>query len=186
MESDHIGVGSRLFCTAAPSLDVGVSLKPGDFQQRLMAVQVLAVEVKPIRILVPNPAMTGHALQELAWETVRANEFPDRPSRLSCLFFWRTEGQARDFHSRRPWPTGLYEAEVTRCDSVFVADMNRISYFEKAETVESMFKRARRYWSNVCTEGEVLLRGDACVTRVLEKGRPVCQPPAVAAGMPAV
>jgi hypothetical protein len=106
---------------------------------------------------------------ELAWEVVRLHEFPNRPSRLDCLFLWKKEEVARDFHSRRPWPTGLYEVEVVECSRVFVANMGLISYFEDSETIASMFERARRYWrtESMDEDGEILMEGIVRVVRIL-------------------
>lgn len=162
-----VASGSRLFCTAAPDLPAGAILKPGDFRQRMMDKIVLRLEEG--EVIAPDPAETGVTMMELAWEVVRLREFPDRPSRLDCLYLWEREAKARDFHSRRPWPTGLYEVEVIECHRVFVADMNLISYFEEPETVASLMNRARRYWAAEPETGsesrEALLEGAARVVR---------------------
>ena len=92
----------------------------------------------------------------MAWENVRLLDFPHRPSRLGCLLFWADEACGRDFYFRRPWPVGLYEVEVIECTRVFVADMNLISYFDKSETIATMWERAKRYWETEVENGEVL------------------------------
>jgi hypothetical protein len=43
----------------------------------------------------------GHTLLEMVWETVRLREYPDRPSRLGCLFLWMSEAEARAWHHRK-------------------------------------------------------------------------------------
>lgn len=169
MTTTEIRIGSHLFCTAAMELIPGTLLKPGNFRQRLLDRIVIQVQAHPRRVTVPDPARTGSSLLELAWETVRLREFPHRPSRLDCLFLWRKEETARDFHSRRPWPTELYEVEIVQCARVFAANMGLISYFEDSETMASMFERARRYWRTESTDedGEVLMEGTAQIVRVL-------------------
>jgi hypothetical protein len=170
MVHPEISLGTRLFCTAACNLTPNTILEPGTFQQQVFDRLVIQVQTNPTQVIVPDAAWTGSIMSELAWEVIRLWEFPHRPSRLDCLFFWQGEEKARSFHSRRPWPTGLYEVEVIGCSRVFVADMNLISYFEKAETVRSMFARARRYWAAEVSDGEVLLEGKARIVRVLSSG----------------
>ena len=113
---------------------------------------------------------------ELAWETVRLREFPDRPSRLDSLFLWETEERARAFFSRRTWPTGLYEVEVLDCRRVFVANMDLISHFAEPETIATLMDRSRRYWTEepeaTFTGREVLLEDTARVLRVIEAAGP--------------
>ena len=59
---------------------------------------------------------------ELVWEVVRLREFPQRPSRFDCMFFWQTESDARNWLSFRTWPASLYEVEVIENRSSFIAD----------------------------------------------------------------
>lgn len=157
-----------MFCTAAPNLALGTLLLPGEFGRR-QAERVLYTKAGV------DPAWAGVALMEMTWEVVRLREFPERPSRLSCLFLWENEAQARDFYSRRPWPAGLYEVQVEQCARVLVADMDLISYFDNGETTASLMDRARRYWKgriNVDVDGawEVLLEGTARVFACLTPG----------------
>lgn len=160
--------GSELYCTAAPDLAPGTILRAGAFSDRLCRQVVVTVKKDPVRLEIPEPGMTGMALLELSWEYVRSTEFPELPSRLACLFLWPSEEQARDFHSRRPYKTGLYRVVVEELQGVFVADMNHISYFKDVETVGTMIERARAYWSTPHETGEVLLDGSVRITEELQ------------------
>lgn len=159
----NLDVGSRLFCTAAPGIVPGATLAPGEFGRR-QEVQVLYSAGKL------NSGWAGASLLELGWEVVRLREFPHRPSRLDCLFLWLDEQVARDFHTRRPWPTTLYEVEITSCTSLFVAPMDLISYFEEGETTATLLARAHRYWIGDPEESgvrEVLIDGAARILRAI-------------------
>ena len=130
------------------------------------------------------------ALREVVWEMVRLREFPDRPSRLDSLFLWSDEEEARAWHYRKhilPPPdspqtdrpttagiAGLYEVEVVACRRACIANMSLISYLNDGETVDSLMKRARRYWrGNIpAAQGEVLLEGSVMVRRNLRSITP--------------
>ena len=120
--STNIAVGSHLFCTAAPGLSIGTLLIP-EFGQRMLDWVVFTQDGIEATGAIPS-------LLELTWEIVRLNEFPERPSRLQCLFLWQQESRARDFASRRPHPVELYEVEIAACSRLLIADMELISYFE--------------------------------------------------------
>jgi hypothetical protein len=161
----------RLYGTAAPCLAAGTLLSLGEFGRRQLERVIVRVVPEAPRVI-PDPLWAGPALLEMAWEIVRLTEFPELPSRLNCMFFWMDEGAARGFHSRRPWPAGLYEVEVVDCARICLADMNLISYFEENESAASMMERARRYWSGElpvqpAVPPEVLLEGTVRVVRGL-------------------
>src|SRR5689334_8717958 len=96
-QRSEIRPGSRLFCTAAPDLAPRTPRTPGEFGGGLLDRVVLQTEDG--QITAPEPGWTGVVMLELAWETVRLREYPDRPGRLDCLFLWETEPKARDFSS---------------------------------------------------------------------------------------
>ena len=170
MAKVEISLGSHLFWSGAAGLPTGTTLKSGNLQREMLNKVAIQVQTASHLVTIPDPASTGALMLELAWETVRLREFPHRPSRLDCVFFWPKEESAQRFHSRRSESTGLYEVEVVECSRVFVANMNLISYFEKSETVASMFERARHYWSTGREDGEVLLEGSARIVAVLNRG----------------
>ena len=153
---ESIEVGSHLYLTAAPGIEVGTRLRGGHFRK--------AVE---------KGIATDHAsILDLVWELVRAREFPSRPCRFDVLFLWQGEAHARAWHhhqdilgpetgSRR----GLYEVEVERISRIWAADMDLISYIGEGETVGELMQRARRYWGSTSTKSdpEILLDGEVRV-----------------------
>ena len=158
--SDGIGLGSHLFCAAAPDLALGTRLT-ADFGQRMLDWVVYTQAGI-------EPAGAIPTLLEMTWETVRLREFAHCPSRLQCLFLWESEDHVRDFASRRPYNVGLYEVEITEISRLLAADMGLISYLEEPETVASMMRRARRYWTADQVNGpEILLEGTAQIVRQL-------------------
>jgi hypothetical protein len=81
-------------------------------------------------------------LVELTLEIVRLRAFPQRPSRLSCMFFW----QEAMMTQRWAWPFGLYAMRVVTCETVFVADMGVLEYSSVAMTRADLLKHVHRYW----------------------------------------
>ena len=177
-----IGVGTRLFLTAAPNLEIGARLTSGHWRKQVVNWPVTRSEADGRFVL----ERLGHqALLEVVWEMVRLREFPDRPRRLDSLFLWSNEEEARAWHYRQhilpppdsPQPgrlkttgvAGLYEVEVVACRRACIANMNLVSYLNDGETVDSLMKRARRYWEGnvAAAQGEVLLEGSVVVRRNL-------------------
>lgn len=158
--SRKIGPGTHLYWSAKSGLCSGTVVRPGDFKNYLMRQVLIEVQTGSPAVTVPNAAETGRAMLELAWETVRQREFPNRPSRFECLFLWPEASAARRFDSHRE-ACELYDVEILECSRAFTADMNLISYFEASETLASMFERARRYWQAERKDehGEILLEG---------------------------
>ena len=76
---ESIDVGSDLYLTAAPGIEVGTRLRGGHF-----------------RDTVEQGVVTDHgSILEIAWELVRLREFPSRPCRFDALFLWPDEVRAR-------------------------------------------------------------------------------------------
>lgn len=158
--SNEIGPGTHLYWSAKSGLRSGAVVGPGDFRSRLIRQVLIEVHTDSLAVTVPDAAEMGRVMMELAWETVRLREFPQRPSRFDCLFLWPKASAARRFDSHRE-ACELYDVEIRECSRAFAADMNLISYFEEFETLESMFERARRYWQAERKDehGEILLEG---------------------------
>ena len=182
MNTGTVGVGTRLFLTAAPDLEIGARLTSGHWRGQVVNWPVARREADRQFVLEP----LGHqALLEVVWEMVRLREFPDRPGRLDSLFLWSNEEQARAWnyhqhilpppdssHADRTTTTGiagLYVVEVVACRRSCLANMGLISYLNDGDTVDSLMKRARRYWqvSTTAAQGEVLLAGSVLVRRNL-------------------
>ncbi len=185
LPADDVVPGSRLFCAGEPGLAPGTVLPPGQFGRRQLAKPILTLQEtqgeglregfdlgpladqvldlsKPRRLSVVHPRQAVGVLGELIWETVRLREFPNRPSRLDCSFFWKDERAARDWLARRTWPSCLYEVEVIECRCVFIADLNKVQFTSGDGTVAAMMDQARRYWSEpgeTSANPEVLLEG---------------------------
>ncbi len=159
---ESIEVGSRLYLTAAPGLQVGTRLRGGHFRK--------AVE---------EGAATDHgSILETVWELVRAQEFPSRPCRFDALFLWQDEAHARAWHHRQTIlgpetgsERGLYQVEVEGVGRIWAADMDLISYIGEGETVGALMQRARRYWGSPSTKAnpEILLGGEVRVRRDLRE-----------------
>lgn len=158
--SNEIGPGTHLYWSAKSGLRSGSVVSPGDFLNHLMRQVLIEVQTETFAVTVPGAAETGRVTMELAWETVRLREFPQRPSRFDCLFLWPEASAARRFDSHRE-ACELYDVEILECSRSFAADMNLISYFEESETLASMFERARRYWQDERKDQhrEILLEG---------------------------
>ena len=187
MNTGTIGVGTRLFLTAAPDLEVGARLTSGHWREQVVNWAVARSATDGQFVLEPHGPM---ALLEVVWEMVRLRELPDRPSRLDSLFLWSNEEKARAWHYRQhilPPPdsphadrpttagiAGLYEVEVVACRRACIANMGLISYLNDGEAVDSLMKRARRYWCGniAAAQGEVLLEGSVVVRRNLRSITP--------------
>lgn len=180
----EIKVGSHLFHVGEPEIPEGSVLSSSAFGSRKLDRLVLAKQHKygedlkacfdmgplaeqtfdlsrPREVDCLDSIRTMSVLGELVWEVVRLREFPGRPSRLDCLFFWQTESKARDWLSFRTWPSALYEVEVIEHRASFLADINRVQFSSQDGTVSGMMDRARTYWTERAgsTKSEVLLEG---------------------------
>ncbi len=157
---ESIEVGSHLYLTAAPGIEIGTRLNGGHF-----------------RDTVEQGVVTDHSsILEIAWELVRMREFPSRPCRFDAIFLWRDEASARGWHYRQGFfdsetssQRGLYQVEVERICQIWAADMNLISYIHDGETVGTLMQRARQYWTSVPNKShpEILLRGQVIVRKNL-------------------
>ena len=157
-----IGVGSQLYLTAAPGIEIGTRLNGGHF-----------------RDTVEQGVVTDHgSILEIAWELVRMREFPSRPCRFDALFLWPDEVRARGWHYRQGFfdsetssQRGLYQVEVERICRIWAADMNLISYIRDGETVGELMQRARQYWESAPSRRtpEILLHGQVIVRNNLRE-----------------
>ena len=178
----QIGVGSRLFLTASPNLEIGTRLPSGHYREKVYN-NTLARRHPDGEFEKVDP----HEFMEFIWEIVRLSEFSHLPSRMDSHFLWDNEDAARWWHHCRhimnfmdsprgyeqrhgdPNLPGLYEVEVVECSRVFAANMNLISYLDDGETFATLMERARQYWRG---EGnahnpEILLEGTVKVCRNL-------------------
>ncbi len=157
-----IKVGSQLYLTAAPDIEIGTRLSGGHFGDT-----------------VEQGVVTDHSsILEITWELVRMREFPSRPCRFDALFLWPDEVRARGWHYRQGFfdsetssQRGLYQVEVERICRIWAADMNLISYIRDGETVGALMQRARQYWKSAPSERtpEILLHGQVRVRKSLRE-----------------
>ena len=86
------------------------------------------------------------ALRELALEEVRQKEFPDRPSRLACLYVAETREEAEKWAGLfAEWGRPTYHVVKLRIRGRrFAADA--CNCFDAACDREENFRPARRYW----------------------------------------
>lgn len=88
------------------------------------------------------------ALRELALEEVRQKEFPDRPSRLACLYVAETREEAEKWAGLfAEWGRPTYHVVKLRIRGrLFAADA--CNCFDATCHREENFRLARRYWEN--------------------------------------
>ena len=184
MHQHHLQPGTRLFCAAAPDLAPGTMLSEGAFGRRVLHRPI--VESTALRgddlarrfdlgpaaaarfdldqsrtILTADPLLALPVLVELTLEIVRQRVFPQRPSRLDCMFFWQDAALAQRWAQQRTWPFGLYAVRVVTCEKVFVADMEALEGSVAAMTTADLLHQAQRYWQEPTQPRvpEVLLEG---------------------------
>ena len=188
----EITVGTHLFHVGAPGIPAGSVLSDPSFGSKQLNRPVLSrqrrqgddlkayfnlgplaeqmFDLSVHRTVICLDGVHGPGvLSELVWEIVRLREFPDRPSRLNCMFFWQTESAARNWLSFRTWPSALYEVEVIEHRASFLTDLNRMELSSQVVTVAGMMDQARIYWAGTAgwDGSEVLLEGRVRVVKWL-------------------
>ena len=162
----EITVGTHLFHVGAPGIPAGSVLSDPSFGSRELNRPVLSRQRRqgddlkayfnlgplaeqtfdlsvPRKVLCLDGIHGPGVLSDLVWEIVRLREFPDRPSRLDCMFFWQTESEARNWLSFRTWPSALYEVEVIEHRASLLTDMNRMELSSEVVAALGMMDQAR-------------------------------------------
>jgi hypothetical protein len=101
--------------------------------------------------------------RELAFESIRAAEFPNSPSRLSCAFVFETLEHANQYKNQfSPW-NPLYEVELVNPDAVsHRAAFNLIKFVgDQTEFLPVVVAWARSYWRGEQIEVPELLTTSA-------------------------
>lgn len=104
-------------------------------------------------------------VRELIMEEVRAAEFPEAPSRQSCLYALESLADFNAWKTALTDPGTLCSLSVT--GTIHVADSNLL--LDESEPLSTTRARARSYWRGEMTADprrEVLIVGDVCVTAV--------------------
>lgn len=105
--------------------------------------------------------------REHVLEQIRTEAFPDKPSRLNCIFLLRTLAEAVRFRDSYT-PLGvIYEVSVnTPHGSMHFGDYNFAERTSNIKFMEGMPKLAREYWSILQSDTvEVLFPGSVTVLR---------------------
>ncbi len=115
---------------------------------------------------------TSVALRELALEKVRADKYPNYPSRMACLYVSKTLEEAEkwfDYFVDLGRPT--YQiVKIRVVGNVFYGDATKC--FDGRPTEKENLVLADKYWKNEkCTESsisEMLVDGDIEVTEIVK------------------
>lgn len=115
---------------------------------------------------------TSVALRELALEKVRANKFPNYPSRMACLYVFKTLKEAEkwfDYFISLGRPTfQIVKLKVN--GNVFYGDAENC--FDARVNEQENLMLAERYWGNKSFNNnsiiEILVDGDIEVVEILK------------------
>lgn len=123
-----------LFHVAPIPLGVGSVIEPGNFG----------------RIIQYHPAGSFLAHREAIYELVRTNEFPDKPSRLSCIFLLPTEEEAITYQQSIAIKDIAYEIEVLqRHSKAHVTYVDLVCGIPDHQIPASqLYASARAYWQS--------------------------------------
>ena|SRR5437868_8328196 len=117
--------------------------------------------------------------REFVFESIRAAEFPNLPSRLSCAFAFEVLDHANQYRSNfSPW-NPLYEVElVDESAPIHRAAFNLIVFPAAQVTfVPVAVELARKYWSGAEVQiVEILTRSALRVKRMVATGAACYQP----------
>jgi len=92
-----------------------------------------------------NPLRHKQAAKEWIYEYIRTNEFPDRPSRLNCVFFCPNQTSADTFGKASRVNHTLYEIKVID-ESAKLLFPNWDMMGQAAASLEEVYSCARDYW----------------------------------------
>ena len=117
-----------------------------------------------------NPWMMA---RELAFELVRATEFPDRPGRFSSAFLFETSDAAQKHRSEQtPWGM-IYEVELSDPQALTFRAAYNLTPYPPPQTAHLpvFVQNARAYWAGEeITTPEILTKSPLRVTGFLSTG----------------
>ncbi|MDP9557145.1 UNVERIFIED_ORG: hypothetical protein J2W65_002786 [Pseudomonas parafulva] len=121
---------------------------------------------RSLRLYTGNEA-NAMLYREHVLEQIRSSEFPDKPSRLNCIFLLRTLEEAIRYRNAYSGFGVIHEVSVNASHvSVHFGDYNFAASTARIEFLEGMPKLAREYWSIVKSDTvEVLFPGSVTVVR---------------------
>lgn len=134
---------------------------------------VMRGEVRPVNLPQDAFNVARHFVvlaRELFWESIRLEEFPDRPSRHRCIWLCPSLENARDWFSR---------LDITKFDYQLLKvsvngrlhKANELLLLGDSEPLEITRSKAREYWQGLQAEGgreEILFEGRMKVLEILE------------------
>jgi len=148
MMSKYYWLSSHLF-------DEGSRIHPGHYG-RVVSSYVLGV-LQPFG---RDAQRLPSALREFVFETIRLQQYPDRPSRLESFFLCETADAATTFlreqgHLRHH--EYLYEVEILDADAaIFKADWEDCE-IRPGETIRQIIDKAKRYWAGARSDKAEIL-----------------------------
>ncbi|QUE90452.1 DUF2441 domain-containing protein [Pseudomonas sp. SCA2728.1_7] len=103
--------------------------------------------------------------REYVLEQIRASEFPDKPSRLNCIFLLRTLREAVRYRDSESHLGLIYEVAVNTANAeVHFGDYDFGGAVSVIQFLEGMPEVARKYWTEQPTNTvEILFPGPAVV-----------------------
>lgn len=143
----------RYFHVAPMMLGEGSIIQPGNWGRVLRMNRGYNV----------SPAL----FREYVLEQIRAGEFPDKPSRLNCLFLLTSLEEATLYRDTLHQTDLVYEVAINIADTaVHFGDYNFGGQGTSVQLLEGMLELARKYWSVEPTHSiEVLFPGSAIVLK---------------------
>lgn len=90
------------------------------------------------------------AAKEFIFENIRVETYPERPSRLSCLFLCEDLASAKDFQEKNGRINDIiYEVEIVGKDEVFRTDWSILNKCNENPKVSNIKELAEKYWKGV-------------------------------------
>lgn len=103
--------------------------------------------------------------REHVFEQIRASEFPNKPSRLDCMFLLRTMEEAVRYREAASGLGLIYEVAVNTAEAeIHLGDYNFGGAISAVKLLEGMPQVARKYWAEEATDAvEVLFPGSVVI-----------------------
>ncbi|HET7832317.1 MAG TPA: DUF2441 domain-containing protein [Gallionella sp.] len=144
------------YCYSLP-LEVGSIIRPGNWGRIL-------------RTYTPQSPQNPWLLtRELAFELARIKNYPNKPSRLDCLFICLNEGDLNEFRtaSNRPFDL-MYEVELVNPDAPSHIGDWTIANIQSTDNISIFEDRANAYWQdNNAIKQEFLTLSPIRITRII-------------------
>lgn len=103
-------------------------------------------------------------------ELVRAESYPDKPSRLNSIFLLPTIDEARKYkHLLSQWGV-IYEVEIDPNVTIHIGNYQKVIPLNNQSLIDNMLNCANEYWANAWTGDflEVLYPQPVKIVRVFQ------------------